>query len=244
MRLNVLQSIFASARGVQQLSEETRRRLERVAEQRHYRRRHIVHFADQPGDYIYLLCDGRVKITRVSDQGREVTLYIVLPGQIFGEEALSSKDIPYGVTAETLEDSLVIAFRRSDFLEVLLQTPDASLELIRIINERRCQAESKIADLVFLDVPKRLVKLLLEIYEGTAQREDGLIPEKFTHQELANLIGSTRETTTLILNDLRRRGTIDFLGRKIVIRNRTALETILMQDSGISGPALLTVNRV
>lgn len=231
--MTALQSIIAEAPGLQQLPEEVRRRLERMAEQRNYRRRQVIHFADQPGDYVYLLCSGRVKVARVSDQGREVTLYLVEPGQLFGEEALSESGTPYGVMAETLDDSLVCAFRRSDFLEAYQNAPAASLDLVRVVNDRRAMAESKIADLVFLDVPKRLAKLLLRLYDRAERRGDGLISSKYTHQELANLIGSTRETTTLILNEFRRQGRIEFSGRKIIIRRREELESLLHRDAGL-----------
>ena len=236
--MNSLQSLFAQVPCLDALSDEARKRLERLAEQRQYRRRQVIHFADQPGDYVYLLCSGRVKIARVSDQGREVTLYLVEPGQLFGEAALAETGQLYGVMAETLDDSLVCAFRRSDFLEAFRHTPAATLELLRVINDRRAAAESKIADLVFLDVPKRLAKLLLRLYDrNNGKRGDGLIVSKFTHQELANMIGSTRETTTLVLNEFKRQGSIDFLGRKIVIRRRAALESLLRREAAESLPA-------
>ena len=183
---------------------------------------------------MYLLCSGRVKIARVSDQGREITLYVVEPCQIFGEESLSQQEIPYGVTAETLEDCMICAFRRSDFLEAFRPAHDAMLGLLHLVNDRRVQAEGKIADLVFLDVPRRLAKLLLVFHDNDGRRSDGLIQTKYTHQDLANLIGSTRETTTLILNEFRRLGVIGFLGRRIVIRHREELEALLQRDKNSS----------
>ena len=238
MILTSLQSLFAQVPSLVGLSDEARRRLERVAEQRQYRRRQVIHFADQPGDYVYLLCSGRVKVARVSDQGREVTLYLVDPGQLFGEAALAEAGHLYGVMAETLEDSLVCAFRRSDFLEAFHGAPEATLELLKVINDRRTLAEAKIADLVFLDVPKRLAKLLLRLYDRpNGKHGEGLMTTKFTHQELANMIGSTRETTTLVLNEFKRQGSIEFMGRKIVIRKRAELELLLRRDGGESLPA-------
>ena len=236
--MNSLQSLFAQVPSLAILSEDARRRLERVAEQRQYRRRQVIHFADQPGDYIYLLCTGRVKVARVSDQGREVTLYLVDPAQLFGEAALAESGQLYGVMAETLDDSLVCAFRRSDLLETLQQSPQALMEMLKVVNDRRTLAESKIADLVFLDVPKRLAKLLLRLYDNAnGKRSDGLIAAKFTHQELANIIGSTRETTTLVLNEFKRQGSIEFLGRKIIIRKRAELESLLRRDGDEGLPA-------
>jgi CRP/FNR family cyclic AMP-dependent transcriptional regulator len=215
------------------LPDETLKRLERIAEQRQYRRRQVIHFADQPGDYVYLLCTGRVKVGRVSERGREMTLYLLGSGEIFGETGLIGADEPYELVAETLEDSLIIVFRRADILAALEQSPAATRALLKIISVRRTLAENQIADLVFLEVPKRLAKLLLRLNE----RQDKIsgqigqtLPGKMTHQELANVIGSTRETTTLILNDFKRQGLIDFLGRKILITNRAGLEHLVVSD--------------
>ena len=212
------------------LPEETQKRLERIAEQRQYRRRQVVHFADQAGDFVYLLCSGRVKVSRVSEQGREVTLYLIEGNQVFGETGLVAENQPYELMAETLEDSLVAVFRRNDIIAALNENPKAAAEMLKLVSERRSQAETAVADLVFLDVPKRLAKLLLRLHDAhgsKASKTGTLIKAKFTHQELANMIGSTRETTTLILNDFKRQGSIDFTGRKIVVRSRTELEDIL-----------------
>ncbi len=228
--VNSLLPYFAQVPMFAALSDETLKRLERIAEQRQYRRRQVVHFADQAGDFIYLLCNGRVKVSRVSEQGREVTLYLIEGNQVFGETGLIAENQPYELMAETLEDSLVAVFRRNDIITALTETPLAAAQMLRLVSERRSQAETAVADLVFLDVPKRLAKLLLKLNDqhGTKTSRTGtLIKAKFTHQELANMIGSTRETTTLILNDFKRQGSIDFTGRKIVVRSRTELEDIL-----------------
>lgn len=215
------------------LPEETLKRLERIAEQRQYRRRQVVHFADQPGDYLYLLCTGRVKIARVSDRGRELTLYLLEDNAIFGETGLLDANEPYELVAETLEDSLIVVFRRADILAALEQSLTATRELLKLVSTRRLLAENQVADLVFLEVPKRLAKLLLRLYEGQGGRSGRIgqtLRGKMTHQELANVIGSTRETTTLILNDFRRQGLIDFIGRKILITDRPGLENLVLND--------------
>ncbi len=212
------------------LPEETLKRLERIAEQRQYRRRQVVHFADQPGDYVYLLCMGRVKIARVSDQGRELTLYLLEDGALFGETGLLAANETYDLMAETLEDSLVCVFRRSDLWVAVQESLSATAALLQLMSERRMQAENQVADLVFLEVPKRLAKLLLRLHDapgGRSGRGGQTLRMKLTHQELANIIGSTRETTTLVLNDFKRQGLIEFLGRKIVIVHRGGLEKLL-----------------
>ena len=215
------------------LPEVVLKRLERTAEQRQYRRRQVVHFADQPGDYVYLLCTGRVKIARVSDQGRELTLYLLEDGALFGETGLLTPNEPYDLMAETLEDSLICVFRRSDILAAIQESIPAMDALLRLISERRLQAENQVADLVFLEVPKRLAKLLLRLHDapsGRTGRNGQMLRVKLTHQELANIIGSTRETTTLVLNDFKRQGLVEFLGRKIVILSRIGLGKLVSGD--------------
>lgn len=231
--MNPLISHFKQVPMFAALPEETLKRLERIAEQRQYRRRQIVHFADQPGDFVYLLCTGRVKIARVSERGRELTLYLLEDGAIFGETGLLGANEPYELVAETLEDSLVAVFRRADILAALEQSLLATRELLKLVSARRIQAENQVADLVFLEVPKRLAKLLLRLHKGQGARNgrvSQVLRGKMTHQELANVIGSTRETTTLVLNDFRRQGLIDFLGRKILITNRPGLEDLVVSD--------------
>ncbi len=235
--LNGLLSYFSQVPLLMSLPADTLKQLERIAEQRHYRRRQVIHFPDQASDFVYLLCSGRVKISRVSEQGREVTLALLEGASLFGEAGLLLAGQPYDQIAETLEDSRVAVFRRSDILGALTNNPQAMLELLRMVNERRAMAEAMIGDLVFLDVPRRLAKLLLRLHEDHSSktgRSAALIKAKLTHQELANMVGSTRETTTLVLNEFKRMGYIDFVGRKIIIRSQTDLEGILRRTQVIS----------
>lgn len=230
--MNPLLPCFSQVPLLAALAEDAQKRLERTAEQRQYRRRQVIHFPDQAGDFVYLLCLGRIKIARVSDQGREVTLHLLEGPQVFGETGLIEADQPYELMAETLDDSTIAVFRRTDFLSAVLASPQATLELLRLVSRRRSEAEAQVADLVFLEVPKRIAKLLLHLNPPNGKgvgRTGQPGKAKFTHQELANMIGSTRETTTLILNDFKRQGLLDFIGRKIVIRNRVGLEALLQR---------------
>ncbi len=228
--MNTLHSYFQLSPVLAALPEETRKHLARSVEQRQYRRRQVIHFADQPGDHVYLLCTGRIKVARVSDQGRELTLYLLEEGALFGETALLDAGGAYELMSETLEDSLVVVFRRSEVLAALAQSQAATQELLRLVGARRLMAENQVADLVFLEVPKRLAKLLLRLHDGQGghgRRPAQALRGRLTHQELANVIGSTRETTTLVLNDFKRQGLIEFLGRKILIANRLGLEKLI-----------------
>lgn len=227
--LTSLLPYFAKVPLLAALADDTLRRFDRTAEQRHYRRRQVVHFPDQPGDFAYLLCTGRVKLSRVSDQGREVTLALLENTELFGESGMLEPNQPYELMAETVDDSVIAVIRRDDLMDAVRESPQATTELIKLIGLRRSIAENTVADLVFLEVPKRIAKLLLKLHDAQDGGSNSNMPIKsrFTHQELANIVGSTRETTTVILNEFKRRGIIESSGRKITIKDRNELESLL-----------------
>lgn len=205
---------------LQQIAHET--------EERTYRRRQIIYFAEQKNDYIFFLVSGRVKLLRVNPNGREVTLDIVSPNELFGEANIFIVNSPYGSSAEVLEDSIVYAMRRTSIISAMSNNMEAVREFAALEVERRHAAEQRLAEFVFYDVPTRLAHLLGELasfYKMEGAAEPILIKAKLTHQELANLVGSTRETTTLILNDFKRRKMIEFQGRKIVALDTDALSS-------------------
>jgi CRP/FNR family transcriptional regulator, cyclic AMP receptor protein len=237
MSLTSLLPYFSRVPLLAALPDEALKRFDKIAEQRHYRRRQVIHFPDQAGDFIYLLCTGRVKLSRVSDQGREVTLALLENTEIFGETGILAPDQPYELMAETVDDSVIAVLRRTDLMTALQESPAAMYELLKLISHRRSIAETTVADLVFLEVPKRLSKLLIKLHDsqgGGNSPSNALMKAKFTHQELANIIGSTRETTTLVLNDFKRRGLIEFSGRKIILKKRAEIEGILRGSAPIS----------
>ncbi len=233
--MNPLLPYFAQSPFLAALLEHTARRLERAAEPLHCRRREIVRFPAPPGDSLYLLCAGRVKVSCVSDSGKEVTLYLVEAGELFGESGLFGDAPLHELVAETLEDALMCIFRRADIRAALEESPRAASEMLKLISRRRAQAESTLADLVFLEVRPRLAKLLLHLQREQSGRiaRGAVIKAKLTHHDLANMIGSTRETTTLILNEFKRQGAVDFLGRRIVVRDPQALEAILASNGSL-----------
>lgn len=180
-----------------------------------------------PSDRVFLLKEGRVKISKVSEDGKQLTLGILEPGEIFGELALVDEG-PRGTTAEALEDTFICVIGRRDFERLLEKKPGLALKVTKLIGVRRKAIEAKVEDLVFKDVGSRLAKLLLELAAsyGTKVGKGTRIDVKLTHQELAALIGSTRETTTSTLNEFRRLGLIEVEKRRIVVVDDEALKIL------------------
>jgi CRP-like cAMP-binding protein len=186
-----------------------------------------LYLPDDPSDKVYLLKEGKVKVSKVSEDGNQVTHAILEQGEIFGELALVDEG-PQGTVAETLDDTFIWQVGRGDLQKLLEKKPDLALRVTKLIGMQRKVIKTKVVDLVFRDVSSRLAKLLLKLAAtyGTRTRRGTRINVKLTHQELANLIGSTSETTTATLKELRMHGLIDTDKRRFIVVDRSGLAAL------------------
>lgn len=191
---------------------------------REFKRREPVYLPSDRSSCVHVLLKGRVKITRTDPAtGKELILYIVHRGEVFG---LNLRDgSPHVATsAITLEESLVAFIPRRDF-DRLLSNHAFSMELNQVVNEQLARIAARLDELVFRDVPSRLARILVRLADEFPRRFAGFpaIDVVLTQQDLADLLGVTRESTNIALNDLKRRGVIDFRRRVIMIRDRDRL---------------------
>ncbi len=192
--------------------------LARVTRMELAKKKETIFLPGESSQQVYLLKTGRVKISRISEEGRELTIALLGPGEIFGELEIlegSARD----TIAETMEDSQLCVIQKEQFLSLIRKRPELSFRLTKLIGLRLRRIESRVEDLVFRDVPSRLAHLLLQLSEeyGKATPEGILLDIKITHQEMANLIGSIRETVSATLGEFKKEGLITFEGRKIII---------------------------
>ncbi len=198
--------------------------IERITMMETVKRRQPIYLPGDPGDKVFLLKTGQVKLSRITEDGKELTLTILHPGDIFGElEVLD--DSPRDAMAEALEDTSLCVMRRQDFESLLKRRPDLTIKLTKLMGLQLKSIENRVEDLVFKDVPSRLAGLLLQLsQEFGVKEEHGLrLRTKVTHQEMANLIGSTRETVTATLGDFRRAGLVELDRHEIIIKNTQRL---------------------
>ena len=189
-----------------------------------FKKKQPIYLPGDPGDYVYLLKSGRVKISKIGDDGKELTLTILEAGEIFGElDAL--EETARDSVAEVLDDAYICLIRREDFRQFLKEQPQCSFKLTKLIGFRLKQIENRIEDLVFRDAPARLAHLLLNLANsfGIEGPDGRVIRPKVTHQDLANLIGTTRETVSLTLGQFRQAGLIVTKKRQITISNEKGL---------------------
>jgi CRP-like cAMP-binding protein len=178
----------------------------------------FVYYEGDTSDTLYILKEGRIKITRLAEDGREMTMDIIEPGDIFGEMTLAG-EIERETNAEALEDSFICTIKREEFESFLKMRPDLTLTITKWIGTRLRKIENRLEGVIFQDVRARLASLLKDLAEkyGKDVDEGRKITIKLSHQELANLIGATRETVTLELNNMKKRGDVLLDGREFII---------------------------
>ena len=182
------------------------------------KKKETIFLPGESSQQVYLLKTGRVKISRISEEGRELTLALLEPGEIFGELEILEGSVRDTI-AEAMEESQLCVIQKEQFLSLIRKKPELSFRLTKLIGLRLRRIESRVEDLVFRDVPSRLAHLLIQLSEdyGKAMPEGVLLNIKITHQEMANLIGSIRETVSATLGEFKKEGLIAFDSRKIII---------------------------
>lgn len=202
--------------------------MERITRMQEVKKRQPLYLPGDPSTHVYLLKQGRVKLTNIGAGGKEVTFEILEPGEIFGElEVLEG--LPRETAAEALDDAMICIICREDFDRYLAAHPDMTVKLTKLIGLRLRKIQSRIEDLVFRDVPARLAHLLLELRKtnGVPQGTGTRLRVKLTHQEMANLIGCSRETVSVTLGQFRGDNLIQMDGRTITILNEKGLSRLL-----------------
>lgn len=175
---------------------------------------------DREGQALYLLKEGRVRLFRLSPEGKEFTLAVLGSGNVFGEiETFSAGS--RGVYAQAMEDCFLCVILKHDLEELLRARPELGVKMLRILTERLREAGELLERLAHGGIRQRLVHLLLKLAEkfGVEEGKFTRIDLNLTHQELASMIGSTRETVTANLSSLTRDGVVE-TGRKEILIDR------------------------
>jgi CRP-like cAMP-binding protein len=210
------------------ISPSDMQEMEKITRMEEVKKRQPLYLTGDPSRNVYLLKRGRVKIANTAPSGKEVTFDILEPGEVFGElDAM--EDAPRSTSAETLDDALICVIPRKDFDQYLAMHPNVTIKLTKLIGLRIKKIQSRVEDLVFRDVPARLAHLLSELgkTEGVANKQGIRLKVKLTHQEMANLIGCSRETVSTTMGQFRDDGLIQMDGRTITIVNEKGLSKLL-----------------
>ena len=169
-----------------------------------------------PGDYMYVIRQGRVKVTKASEDGREKIMQFMETGDFFGEMALLSND-PRSASVKTLEPSVLLALSRRDFIEQLRQSPDLALAVIGELTDRLRETNEQASSMSFQGVKERTRGLFERIARDDPGRDGHKLTPAMTHQQIADMIGTSRETVTRAIKQLKDDGWLDQEGKRYVI---------------------------
>ena len=176
------------------------------------------------GDRLYVILEGKIKLTRAAADGRENLLSVLGPGEMFGELSLFDPR-PRTASAVAVTDTRLAALGHESLRSWLTGRPDVAMHLLQALAQRLRRANDVMADLVFTDVPGRVAKALLDLADrfGEEQPEGIHVHHDLTQEELAQLVGASRETVNKALADFAARGWLQLSAKSVLILDRERL---------------------
>ena len=203
----------------QDLSEEDQEELDRITTMTTVKKGKIFYRPEDTGEVIFILKKGTVQLYRISPEGKKLVIYTLGDGTLFGEMSLLGQRM-HNTFAEAITDCTICVMSRNDLERLVLNRPQVALRILEITGNRLLETEEQLEALAFKSIPSRLAALLLRL-AGDGDEVAGL-----THQDLAEMIGTYRETTTQTLNDMKARGIVEIGRRRITILDKDALKQI------------------
>jgi CRP/FNR family transcriptional regulator/CRP/FNR family cyclic AMP-dependent transcriptional regulator len=200
------------------LDVESLRALASAMRRRSFRPGEVIFHRDDPGQMLYIIREGKVKIYITSPEGQEVVLAVFGPGDYFGELALLDGQ-PRSASAITLDGVEAYALQRNDFITAVSHYPRIAIQVMNVLSRRLRQTDAMIEDLLFLDVHGRVAKKLLELAEvhGIRTAEGIRIELRLTQSDLAALVGASRESVNKVMGYFADKRFISTEKRKITI---------------------------
>ncbi len=202
----------------EQLAPDELAWLEARSRARSFPRGSPIYLPAESAESVLLLASGRVKICNITAEGKQAILAFIEPGELFGELSVLHDDVR-DEYAEAVEKSTIVLIPGEHFRELMERHASVSVGVTKLIGLRRRRIERRLKYLLFRSNRERLVHLLLELAETYGRKtNDGLLLDiKLSHQDLANVIGSTRETVTVTLGELQAEGRLVLGRRRIVL---------------------------
>ena len=187
----------------------------------HFKKDDFIYIPDAQADYIYMIAHGRVKIGHYLEDGKEVVSSILTAGEIFGELALAG-EVTRRDFAQVMDDKTSICPLNIEELKQLMYgDKELSFKILKLVGLRLMKLERKLELLVFKDARTRIIEFLKEAASWKGQKVgfETMIPTKLTHKDIASLTGTSRQTVTSILNELKEKNLIYFDRKKILVRD-------------------------
>ena len=202
----------------ERLDDQQLGRIEQCSRARSFSANCPIYLPSDNADYVFLLANGLVKVSHISGDGKESILTFIEPGELFGELAIFD-DEPRNELVKAMQRSVVVMIPTASLRQLMHERADIALSITKLVGLRRKRIERRFKNVLFLSNRDRLIHLLLELAEQYGvHSEDGIrLRIKLSHQELANLIGTTRESVTVALGQLKAEGSVTGGRCKLVI---------------------------
>jgi CRP/FNR family transcriptional regulator len=202
------------------LQEEQLKKIDSISIMRSYAKGRIIIMEGEPGEAFFYIKSGMVKISKLSSDGREHILHILNAGHVFAEVTLFSQ-AAYPATAEVLEDAQIGMIKNGDLEKLMVENPEISLSMIKYLNKRLIEAQTKVRNLALYDTYGRTAQALVKLAEDYGRKTvRGIeLDLSISRQELANLVGTTRETVIRALAAFKKEKSIDLDKSSIIILN-------------------------
>ncbi|MDF2547249.1 Crp/Fnr family transcriptional regulator [Anaerosolibacter sp.] len=209
-----------------QLSDESLEKIAAITVEKKYRKGTIIFMEGDPGEAIFFIKSGKVKISKTSSDGRELILNIYGDGDVFAEVTIFN-DVQYPATSEVIEDAVVGMIMNKDLEELVKRDADLALQIIKILNKRLYMSQMKLKQMALSDTYVRTAQMIIKLAHEHGIEKNNAIELKLelSRQELANMIGTARETVSRALGQFKKEGSIDISGKKIVVKNMEKLKT-------------------
>jgi CRP/FNR family cyclic AMP-dependent transcriptional regulator len=185
-----------------------------------FKRDQFIYFLDDKATHIYMIVNGRVKIGRYLDEGKEITTAILSTGEIFGELVLAGEETRRDF-AQAMDDCTICPLSLDEMTVLMYENRELSFKMLKFVGLRLMKLERKLELLVFKVARTQIVELIKDAasWKGKKVGFETLIQTKLTHQDIASLTGTSRQTVTTILNDLKEKNLINFDRKRILVRD-------------------------
>jgi CRP/FNR family cyclic AMP-dependent transcriptional regulator len=186
-----------------------------------FKKDQFIYFPEEPASFIYMVSSGRVRIGHYLDDGKEVVKSILSTGEIFGEMGLAGEEKRCDFAQAMDANTIVCPLSIEELKDLMYQNRELSFKILKLIGFRLMKLERKLELLVFKDARTRIVEFLKDAasWKGKKVGFETLIPTKLTHKDIAALTGTSRQTVTTILNELKDQNLINFDRKRILIRD-------------------------
>ena len=208
------------------LSDEEKMQMSKMVTDKATSKKEVIHFSDDSANKIYFLKKGKVKISKYSEDDKEMILSVLGPGEIFGETGVMGAE-SYGTVAEVMEDAIVCSLSINQLNMMLEKNPAFNFSVTKFIGLRYMKVQSRLESLVFKTAPERIREFIKEMADEhgktLANGTEIMVKLKLKHEDIAKLTATTRQSVTTELNNLEKDGVIMYDRKQILIKNYKGL---------------------